>query len=72
MTMRSRVYLEQILQSLDRIAVYSAEGSPAFFESTLLQDSIVHNLELIGASVKERPTTLLAAYPDIPWSSLRE
>ena len=48
MMARPRAYLEQILQSLDRIASYATEGSRAFFESPLLQDGIVHNLELIG------------------------
>ncbi len=70
MMARPLAYLEQILQSLDRIASYAAEGSRAFFESPLLQDGIVHNLELIGASVKELPADLLAGYPDIPWSSM--
>jgi uncharacterized protein with HEPN domain len=48
MIARPRAYLEQILQSLDRIASYGAEGSRAFFESTLLQDGIVHNLDCHG------------------------
>lgn len=67
---RPRAYLDQILQSIDRIALYAAEGSREFFESTLLQDGIVHNLELIGACVKELPMDLLADYPHIPWSSI--
>lgn len=70
MIARSRAYLEQILQSIERISLYAAEGSRAFFESTLLQDGIVHNLELIGASVKELPPDLLSAYPHIPWSAI--
>ncbi|WP_082343672.1 HepT-like ribonuclease domain-containing protein [Sulfobacillus thermosulfidooxidans] len=70
MTARAPAYLTQILQSLDRIASYSAEGSRAFFESPLLQDGIVHNLELIGASVKQLPAELLASHPNIPWSAI--
>ncbi len=70
MMARPRAYLEQILQSLDRIASYAAQGSRAFFESPLLQYGVVHNLELIGASVKELSADLLAEYPGIPWSSI--
>ncbi len=70
MIVRPRTYLEQILQNIDRIASYAAEGSRAFFESTLLQDGIVHNLELIGSSVKKLPADLLDDYPHIPWSSM--
>ena len=70
MIVRSQAYLEQILQSIDRIASYAQEGCREFFEAPLLQDGIVHNLEVIGASVKELPADLLAEYPHIPWSSI--
>ena len=46
------------------------EGSCVFFASPLLQAGVVHNLELIRASVKELRADLLAAYPDVPWSSM--
>ena len=46
------------------------EGSRAFFESTLIQHGIVHNLELIGTPVKELPVDLLSEYPHLPWSSI--
>jgi hypothetical protein len=39
MMARPRAYLEQILQSLDRIASYAAEGSRAFFESPLSREA---------------------------------
>ncbi len=67
---RSRTYLEQILVSISRIESYASGGADVFFESTLLQDGIVHNLELIGASVKELPADMLDAFPNIPWSSI--
>ncbi len=70
MIARSRAYLEQILQSIGRIASYAAKGSREFFQSTLLQDGIAHYLELIGACVKELPADVLAEYPHIPWSSI--
>jgi hypothetical protein len=43
-----RVYLAQILERIDRILKYTAEGKEAFFADPRTQDAVIRNFEVIG------------------------
>lgn len=47
-----RVYLEHILGAVRRVQEYTAPGRDAFFETSLIQDAVLRNLEIIGKAVK--------------------
>lgn len=47
------VYLRHVLDGVERIQVYTRDGSAAFMASTLVQDAVVRNLEIIGEAVKQ-------------------
>jgi uncharacterized protein with HEPN domain len=47
-----RVYMAQILERIDRILTFTENGREAFFESQLLQDAAIRNLEVIGEAAK--------------------
>jgi len=47
-------YLEHIRAALERISEYTADGKGAFLASTLQQDAVLRNLEVIGEAVKQR------------------
>lgn len=43
-----RVYLVQILERAERILNFTQGGHAAFSRSTLIQDAVIRNLEIIG------------------------
>lgn len=47
-----RTYLEHIRAALERVADYTTQGKHAFLTSTLLQDAVLRNLEVVGEAVK--------------------
>lgn len=49
----------------DRIA-YTAEGRAHFMSSTLLQDAVIRNLEIIGEAVKHISGTVKETSPGYP------
>jgi uncharacterized protein with HEPN domain len=67
---KDRLYLESILECLDRIAEYTSEGEAAFLDSHLVQDGVVRNLISIGEATKNLSADLRAANPQIPWRQI--
>lgn len=70
MTKDARVYLAHILERIDRIIRYTADGQDAFAKNTMIQDGVVRNLEVIGEAAKRIPQEFRQAHPLIPWRSL--
>ena len=44
----SRVYLAQILERIDRIKEFTADGKQAFLDDLRTQDAVIRNFEVIG------------------------
>ena len=66
----SRVYLVQILERIDRIKEYTANGKTAFFADTRTQDAVIRNFEIIGEASKRIPMEYREQHPVIPWREL--
>jgi len=62
-----RLYLNEILERIQRIEMYIQAGRVAFFESVLLQDGVIRNFEVIGEATKRVSQELKQNYPEIPW-----
>ena len=60
-------YLEHIRAALERISEYTADGRGAFLTSTLQQDAVLRNLEVIGEAVKQLAPEVRAQAPNTPW-----
>ncbi|MEO8183949.1 MAG: HepT-like ribonuclease domain-containing protein [Deltaproteobacteria bacterium] len=58
-------YLEHIRAALERIAEYTADGKDAFLASTLQQDAVLRNLEVVGEAVKQLAPDVRAHAPSI-------
>ena len=66
-----KVYLEDILSAIDKIAEFTAGLSPQqFAEDAKTFDAVVRNLEIIGEAVKQVPENVRLEAPDLPWRKI--
>ena len=65
-----RLYLIHIVESVRRIASYAKGGRAQFMQSSLTQDAIIRNFEIIGEAAKQISPGLKQAYPDVLWRSV--
>jgi uncharacterized protein with HEPN domain len=64
------LYLVDIAERARRIHASAAEGRETFLASLEKQDSILHNLQLIGESVRRISDELKERYPEVPWRDI--
>ncbi len=67
---RDDVYLRHIRDSIQRIFEYTRDGREAFLRSTLIQDGVIRNLEIIGEATKALTPALRDRTPQGPWPSM--
>ena len=65
-----RLYLRDIIESIEKIQIKALRGKEVFFEDENLQDSIIRKLEIIGEASNKLPKKLLEQYPDVPWEQI--
>jgi uncharacterized protein with HEPN domain len=64
-------YIENILQSIDRIQSYiSDKDQESFVDDFITQDAVVRQLEIIGEATKRVSKDFQNNYPDIPWADM--
>jgi len=67
----SRLYLDDILEAIDRIREYLLGlDYDAFQRDRKTQDAVVRNLEIIGEAAGRLPESLQAAAPEIEWRKI--
>ncbi|MBD1936711.1 DUF86 domain-containing protein [Microcoleus sp. FACHB-68] len=62
-----RMYLQDICERISRIETYTQGGKAEFWQSSLIQDAVIRNFEVIGEAVKRLSPKLRQTYPEIPW-----
>lgn len=70
MTRDPRVYLAQILECIQKIERFTAEGKGRFLQDAMVHDAVIRNFEIIGEAAKQLDEAYRAAHPDIPWRAL--
>lgn len=65
-----RLYLSNIWECIERIETYTQDGKEAFLQTTLIQDAVIRNFEIIGEATKRLSPEIKAAYPDLPWQQV--
>lgn len=67
-----RFRVRDILAALTAIETYT-EGMDrgAFVDDRRTRDAVLHNLMLVGESVRWIPDVILDAHPEVPWRLLR-
>ncbi|MFH0968013.1 MAG: HepT-like ribonuclease domain-containing protein [Methanobacteriota archaeon] len=58
------------MESISRIETYAESGRESFFHSTLIQDGIVRNLEIIGEAANQLDDAFHAAHPEVEWRGM--
>jgi uncharacterized protein with HEPN domain len=64
------LYLADIAERIRRIRSSASEGRETFFSSTEKQDSILHNLQLLGESVRRISADLKEHHSEVPWRDI--
>jgi uncharacterized protein with HEPN domain len=64
------VYLKHILRCVARIEEYSAAGPESFYESTLIQDGVIRNLQTLAESSQRLSESIKKSHPDVDWTGL--
>lgn len=66
-----RIFIEDILESIEKIERYTKEmGREEFFKEDETQDAVMRRLEIIGEAVKNIPDDFKESYPRIAWKKI--
>ncbi|MCY4377635.1 MAG: DUF86 domain-containing protein [Spirochaetaceae bacterium] len=64
------VLLEHIQERIGRIAEYTNRERAAFYDSHLVQDAVLRNLQTIAESTQRLSNGLRATEPEVPWRAI--
>ena len=65
------LYFTHILEAIEKIENYILEiNESAFYDSTLIQDAVARQLQIIGEAVKRVDEGVKNANPQIAWSRI--
>ncbi len=65
------IYLEDILEAIDRIQEYMQGVNRAAFETDRMRfDAVIRNLEVIGEAVKQAPDSVREKHPSVEWRKI--
>ena len=65
-----QVLLEHIRECIKRIQGYTDGGRSAFYESLLVQDAVVRNLQVLAESTQRLSDSIKHTEPDVPWRAI--
>ena len=64
------LYLSNMLECIQRIEGYVAEGRDAFMSSSMMQDAVIRNFEMMGEATKRLSDGFKQKNADIPWRQM--
>lgn len=65
-----RFYLIHVAECLERINSYVVDGREVFIQSTLIQDAVLRNLQVMVESVKRLSEQLRDTHQDVDWRGM--
>ena len=65
-----QVYLNHMLECINRVFEYSEGGEATFKRSRLIQDAVVRNLQIMAESSQRLSDAAKALAPDVPWRAI--
>lgn len=62
-----KLYLVHMIDCVERIETYTRDGRDAYMGSTMAQDAVIRNFEIIGEAAKRVSDAVKQANPAVPW-----
>lgn len=59
-----------MVERIERIRTYTTGGRAAFLAVPMIQDAVLHNLEVVGEAAKAVSVATRRRYPKVPWRKL--
>lgn len=67
---QDKVYLEYILDCIDKIKIYSQRGKEEFLANSMVQDAIIRRLQTLSESTQRLSEELKANIPEVDWRNI--
>ena len=67
---RDKTYIEQIIDAIEKIEVYTKDGQEAFNKTEIIQDAVIRNIEVIGEVAKRISSVFKEQNSNIPWRKM--
>ena len=67
---RDLTYVNQILDAINKIQEYTVEGRDVFYETIIIQDAVMRNIEIIGEIAKKISDDFKVKYDAVPWRKM--
>jgi uncharacterized protein with HEPN domain len=67
---REQERLLDILEAIERIEKYAAQGKSAFLQNELIQNWMVNHIAVIGEACRALPDDFQARYSGVPWADI--
>lgn len=64
------VYLSHMRECIDRVLTYCQEGEASFRRSSLIQDAVMRNLQIMAESSQRLSDSTKTLAPEIPWRAI--
>lgn len=67
---KPQVYLQDILDAIEKIGQYTQHGKRCFMSDPMIQDAVIRQLSIMGEASGKLPTSLRNEYSTVPWKNI--
>lgn len=61
------LYLDHIIECIDRVRTYTRDGRDAFMADHMIQDAAIRNLQIMAESTQRLSGALKVRHPEMDW-----
>jgi len=66
-----KTYLEDILEAVNRVQKYTSKGQQVFDHDELIQNWVVHHIQIIGEATGKLSNEIKSQHPEVPWAIIK-